>query len=147
MTKAYDCALRLLCRREHGAAELVIKLEQKGYSPSESRDALAECQGLGLQSDARFAEILCRARIRQGYGPLKISQELQSKQIEADLIHQVLEQERDNWFDYALVVWQKKYKEQTPPPYIELQKRQRFLLYRGFSMDTISRVVKEIQYL
>ena len=144
MTKAFDSALRLLTRREHGAVELHEKLKQKGYSPEDAQAAVEECQHLGYQSDRRFVENYSRSRIRQGYGPLKITQELKSKQVDADLIQQVLRLEQDNWLNYALDVWEKKCKRQVDLSFDQLQKQQRFLLYRGFSTDTISRVVREL---
>lgn len=145
MTKAFDSALRLLSRREHGAVELSNKLEQKGFDPSDIKDALDACQRLGLQSDSRFIENYSRSRIRQGYGPLKITQELKSKGIDSELIVHELEQERDNWVSYALEVWDKKCKGRTDLAFSETQKLQRFLLYRGFSMDIIALVVKELK--
>lgn len=145
MTKAFDCALRLLTRREHGAQELADKLVQKGYEAAEIKEAIKECQRLGLQSDLRFVESFCRSRIRQGLGPLKISQELQAKQIDKVLIEQAIAEEHDNWLSYALAVWQKKYKNQIELSFVELQKRQRFLLYRGFSTDIIAKVVAEVR--
>ena len=147
MTKAFVCAIRLLSRREHGAGELANKLVQKGYEQQEINEAIAECQRLGYQNDARFVESLCRARIRQGCGPLKISQELQAKQIDRELIDKAFEQEQDNWLTYALAVWHKKYKGQNELSFIELQKRQRFLLYRGFPTDVITGVVKTVTSL
>lgn len=143
MTKAYDSALRLLCRREHGAQELVNKLVQKGYEQDEARKALERCQELDLQSDARFAEIVCRVRIRQGYGPLRITQELQSKQINQELINKVLRAESENWLSYALAVWEKKYPDEATS-FADMQKRKRFLLYRGFPVEVIDRLVREI---
>ncbi|KTD03401.1 recombination regulator RecX [Fluoribacter gormanii] len=145
MTKAFDCAVRLLSRREHSALELCDKLKQKGYSAIEAKKALDECQRLDLQSDRRFVEICSRSRIRQGYGPLKISQELSSKGIDKELIHQFLQQEQDNWLTYALDVWHKKSRGQCDLSFDELQKQQRFLLYRGFGMDTIVQVKKELK--
>ncbi|WED43735.1 recombination regulator RecX [Legionella cardiaca] len=143
MTKAFDCALRLLARREHGARELRDKLAQKGYSHTEINEAIVKCQSLGLQSDVRFVESVCTVRIRQGCGPLKILQELQVKQIAREIIDAVLALEQDNWLNYAQAVWDKKYKKQNPLSYVELQKGQRFLLYRGFPTDIIAKVVKE----
>lgn len=143
MTNAFDCAVRLLARREHGARELADKLMQRGYSQQEIREVITECQRLGLQSDTRFAESLCNTRIRQGCGPLRISQELQTKHIARELIDKVLEQEQDNWETYALAVWHKKYKNEGDTSYTELQKRQRFLMYRGFPSDVITRIIKE----
>lgn len=144
MTKAFDCAMRLLTRREHSAHELADKLAQRGYGPEEISEVIAKCQRLGFQSDARFVESLCHTRIRQGCGPLKISQELQAKRIERELIDTALEREQENWVTYALAVWHKKFKHQDDIPYSELQKRQRFLLYRGFPTDVIAKVIAEI---
>lgn len=147
MTKAFECAVRLLSRREHGAIELGDKLKQKGFSAAEAKEALDNCQQLDFQNDHRFVESYSRSRIRQGYGPLKISQELSSKGIDRELIQSILQQEDENWLTYALAVWQKKNKGQDELSFNELQKQQRFLLYRGFSMDTIAMVTKELNLL
>lgn len=144
MTKALDSAVRLLSRREHSALELYDKLKQKGYSSIEAQEALDTCQRMNLQSDGRFVDVYGHSRIRQGYGPLRISQELSNKGIDKELIHQFLQQEQENWLSYALNVWQKKSKGQLSLPVDELQKQQRFLLYRGFSLDIISQVKKEL---
>ncbi|ASQ45354.1 recombination regulator RecX [Legionella clemsonensis] len=144
MADAFECAVRLLARREHGACELAGKLAQKGFGQVEIDEAITKCQRLGLQSDRRFVEALSAVRIRQGCGPLKILQELQAKHIARELIDEILSQEQDNWLDYAQAVWDKKFKKQPKLSYIELQKAQRFLLYRGFPTDIIAKVVKEI---
>lgn len=143
MTKAFDSAVRLLARREHGAIELCEKLQKKGYNSTEAKEALDRCLELGLQSDARFVESYSRSRIRQGYGPVKIKQELKSKGIDSDLIQSELDKEQDNWLSYALDVWQKKTRGQLDWSFNEIQKHQKFMLYRGFSMDTIIMVMKE----
>ncbi len=142
MTEAKNSALRLLARREHGAKELSDKLKRKGFLAQEVQDALDSCQQLNYQSDARFVEMVVRSRINQGYGPLRIKQELKQKGIDETLIEHELQQEHDNWLEYALAVWQKKYKEHAPLSVQERQKQQRFLLYRGFDMTIISQVMK-----
>lgn len=144
MTKAFVSAVRLLARREHGAHELAVKLAKYSYTTLEIDDAIAHCQDLGLQSDARFVENMCRARIRQGYGPLRIRQDLLCVQIDSELIDDALARERDNWLQFALDVWEKKYKEHTDHSFAAQQKQKQFLLYRGFYMDTIHRVFKEL---
>lgn len=144
MTKAFDCAVRLLSRREHGAIELCDKLRKKGFCSADAKEALQTCQELDLQSETRFVASYSRSRIRQGYGPLKISQELSSKGVDKELIQSILQQEEHNWLEYASEVWQKKNKGQQSMSFSELQKQQRFLLYRGFGMDTIARVTKEL---
>lgn len=145
MTKAFDSALRLLVRREHGALELCRKLEQKGFSQSEAKSALEACQRLELQSDSRYVENYSRSRIHQGYGPLRIIQELKNKGIDSDLIHETLSHEAEHWNDHALRVWKKKCKGQQEFTYDDLQKMQRFMLYRGFEMDIISQIVKQVR--
>lgn len=145
MTKAFDCAIRLLARREHGARELADKLAKKGFEEAEISEAIAKCQYLDLQSDLRFVESFCRTRIHQGSGPIKISRELQARQVERALIDGVLEQEQDNWTAYALAVWRKKYKHPEDMSFVELQKTQRFLLYRGFPAEIIASLMAEVR--
>lgn len=143
MSKALDYALRLLTRREHGRQELLNKLLSKGHSLEESTEALDECLRLALQSDARYAHMLCRARIEQGYGPVRIRQELQTRGIAAELIEAALIEEAD-WDGQVFKVWQKKFKTSELPAFPELQKQQRFLQYRGFPQDLISSLFKMI---
>lgn len=142
MTKAFDCAMRLLCRREHSAFELVTKLTQKGFSRADVNEVIAECQRLGLQCDTRFVESYCSSRIRQGYGPLRIREELLAKRVDRELIDNVLLEEQDNWVCHARALWLKKYGKQDDIPFNELQKQQRFMLYRGFPTDIITKIVK-----
>ncbi|WP_133126890.1 recombination regulator RecX [Legionella nagasakiensis] len=143
MNKALSSALRLLTRREHSVYELACKLTQKGYASSEIEAAIAECQRLGLQSDERFVETICRTRIRQGYGPLRIQQELRSLRIEETLINTVLQQKQDHWLAHAIAVKKKKYKNQGELTFKQMQKQKQFLLYRGFSADIIAMVFNE----
>lgn len=142
MSKALVCAVRLLARREHSLAELTEKLTQKGHADVDIQDALERCQRQGLQCDVRFAESLTRTRIRQGYGPARIRQELRAKQVLRETIDAVLDEERDNWISYARGVWEKKYKSVDKVSFAEQQKQKQFLLVRGFMMDTIAKVVQ-----
>ncbi len=144
MNNAFAHAVRLLSTREHGAHELVSKLTTKGYEAEAIEGAILECQRLGLQSDSRFVEHVCRVRIRQGYGPVRIRRELQSLHIESELIEDILGQEKENWLSHAIGVWKKKYKKQEDYSYDEIQKQKQFLLYRGFSTDTITMIFKEM---
>ena len=147
MSEAYEGAIRLLTRREHGAHELALKLAIKGHAEEAIEAALVLCQQRGLQSDARFAEQLCRLRVRQGYGPVRIQNELQALRVARSLIDAALQEEADHWVSHALLVWQKKVKTQGALSYIALQKQKQFLLYRGFSHETIEAVVNALPYL
>lgn len=145
MTKAFDCSLRLLARREHGRHELTEKLIRKGHSVQESEEAVAQCLRLRYQSDERFVESFCNLRIRQGYGPLRIMQELQHKQINRELINTILAQYQDSWQDYALGVWRKKFNTTARLSIADSQKQQRFLLYRGFPAEIIAKLFKQLK--
>ena len=136
--------MRLLARREHGATELRTKLEKKGFSKQEAKDALETCQNLDVQNENRYIDNYSRSRIRQGYGPLKIAQELKIKGVDGDLVFHHLKQEQDNWLDHAMQVWLKKSKGRTDLSFEEMQKMQSFLLYRGFPLDIIVNVVREL---
>jgi regulatory protein len=146
MSKAFSAAVRLLARREHGAHELASKLLKKGHMESDIQLAIGDCQRLGLQSDDRFAEGFCRVRIRQGYGPLRIHQELKQLQIDSDLIEEVLRLEQDNWLSHAMAVWNKKFNEQQDVSFELIQKQKKFLLYRGFPSDLITMMFKDKSY-
>lgn len=143
MNDAWSSAVYLLSRREHGEQELLDKLIAKGYASVEAEAALAKCKNLQLQSDARFAETLCRARIRQGYGPLRIRQELVSKGVDRQWIEAALEAVETDWLTHGMAVWRKKnnMNKQTPD-FAALQKMQRFLLYKGFPAGLVAEIAR-----
>lgn len=108
MPEAMESAVRLLARREHSARELWDKLKQRGYNSDEADTALQNCQRLGLQSDLRFAQSLIRHRAHQGYGPLRIRQELKFKGINAETASLALDETEINWKEEALKLVEKK---------------------------------------
>ena len=141
MSDALHCAVRLLARREHSLAELADKLTQRGYADEAIQAVLATCQQQGLQSDARYAESVCRTRIAQGYGPMRIRQELQAKHVSRELIESALGGLETDWLEHAKRVWEKKYAVLDDVSFIDKQKQRQFLLYRGFMMETIVQVL------
>ncbi|WP_133129535.1 recombination regulator RecX [Legionella yabuuchiae] len=147
MERAYACAVRLLARREHGAHELAQKLVQKGFASVEVNAALAECQRLGFQSDERFAESFSRNRIRQGYGPLRIEQELKQLRIDGEMIRQVLSQDEASWLFQAKMAREKRFQDLEDFSLEVIQKQKRFLLYRGFPSDVINQLFKQLESL
>ena len=143
MNDTEKLALLLLTRREHAAHELTQKLQKKGHGYALSLAAVRTCQELGYQSDVRFAENLYRTRVRQGYGPQRIQQELHAAKLDVDLIQEVLAVEQYDWVERAREVWRKKYSNTHAELQVEIQKQKQFLLYRGFSMDTIITMLRE----
>ncbi len=143
MTKVFTAAVALLARREYGFDELAHKLAQKGYTSVDILTALAECQRLGLQSDRRFVEMLLHARIRQGYGPERVRNELRQKQVDRALLEDVLAADPVDWTAHALQVLHKKYKSLGHETFAAQQKQKQFLLYRGFANHTIAQAFEQ----
>ncbi|KTC68164.1 recombination regulator RecX [Legionella birminghamensis] len=143
MSKAFDCALRLLARREHGANELAEKLAHKGFARQDIENAVDKCQQLNYQSDERFIAAFCRQRIGQGYGPQRIIQELQLKRLDKDLIMEILNGQEVSWDTLAREVMQKKFRQIEGQDFKALQKQQRFLQSRGFSFEIINKLFKD----
>ncbi|MFY7697689.1 MAG: recombination regulator RecX [Legionella sp.] len=142
--KVLISAIRLLSRREYGAAELAAKLSNRGFTEEEAQAAVAECRNLGLQSDSRFVDSITHIRIRAGYGPNRVRQELLTLRIESELIETRLQQEDNHWLEYARVVWKKKFGNCVQTDFVSQQKQKQFLLYRGFNKDTIAQLFKQL---
>lgn len=141
---AYDCAIGLLARREHATQELLAKLRSRGYSLEASQDALRKCQEQHYQDEKRFVEAFCQQRIRQGYGPLHIQQELHAKKVEREFAQKILQEQDVCWLEQARKVVLKKFQHPAKPRTPEWQKQMRFLLYRGFSKEVAAQVLTHL---
>ncbi len=77
-------------------------------------------------------------RKRKGQGPIRIAKDLTFRGISSNLIKNTLAQ-HDDWSQRALEVCLKKYGQPASDP-ANKAKQMRFLQYRGFDFDQISRV-------
>lgn len=129
-------ALRYLARREHSRAELARKLAPRAESAQALElllDALAANKQL---SDERYAELRAHQLARK-YGVARIRQDLKAKGIDEDLVERV---SAEGEAARAAAIVARKYR--TPATTREERaRRMRFLQSRGFSHDTIRRVV------
>ena len=131
-------AMDLLSRREHSRRELIDKLKIRGFEGEEVEAYLDRLADRGLQSDQRFLESYIRMRSQNGYGPLRIRQELRKKGIEDSTISLNFESMELDWYEIAVMAWRKKYN-QSPGSDMKLRAKQtRFLQYRGFDFDMIN---------
>jgi regulatory protein len=133
-----EVCFRLLTRREHSHQELVNKLTIKGFDRLESQAIVGVLADEGWQSDQRFAESYTRYRIRKGFGPIKISFELQQRGIENFDLDATLLDLADDWNEVIESVYLKKYSDDKLLVNKEWLKRNRFLQQRGFSSEMIS---------
>jgi regulatory protein len=131
----------LLARREHGRVELTRKLRQRGATPELIEPELDRLTEEGLLSEARYLESFVSYRARSGYGPVRIREELSQRGLARADIEQALRECSIDWREQMAEVWRRKFGEQ-PADARERAKQGRFLAYRGYSMDMISRLLR-----
>lgn len=137
-------ALRALARREYSRAELKPRLSDSPDAATEAEiNALLDAlERQGWLSDERAAQQLCR--IRGGrYGSSRIVHEMRQKGLSEELIGAALPALREDEVQAARRVWQKKFG--IPPSDMREKARQmRFLQSRGFPLQVIIALLKEV---
>ena len=134
-------AMDLLARREHGRVELTRKLRQRGACPDMIDAALDRLTEEGLLSESRYLESYINYRAGSGYGPLRIREELSQRGLARGDIEEALRECDFNWQERLEETWRRKFAGHLPIDAKERAKQGRFLSYRGFSMDMISRLL------
>ena len=133
-------AMDLLARREHGRVELTRKLRQRGALPEMIDTALDRLTEEGLLSESRYLESFVPYRARSGYGPLRIREELSQRGLQRSDIELALRESGINWQEQLEDTWRRKFSGHLPIDARERAKQGRFLSYRGYSMEMISRL-------
>ncbi|MGV8889539.1 MAG: recombination regulator RecX [Pseudomonas sp.] len=133
-------AMDLLARREHGRVELTRKLRQRGALPEMIDTALDRLTEEGLLSESRYLESFVSYRARSGYGPLRIREELSQRGLQRTDIELNLRESGINWQEQLEDTWRRKFSGHLPIDVRERAKQGRFLSYRGYSMEMISRL-------
>lgn len=133
-------AMDLLARREHGRVELTRKLRQRGALPDMIDTALDRLTEEGLLSESRYLESFVSYRARSGYGPLRIREELSQRGLQRTDIELALRESGINWQEQLEDTWRRKFSGHLPIDVRERAKQGRFLSYRGYSMEMISRL-------
>ncbi len=138
--KIHQIALEHLARREHTRFTLREKLMQKGFLHQSVEAVLDSLIEQGFLNEERFCEAFIQKRIRQGYGPIKITAECHQYGINNDIIFSQLPQEEDFWLDAIQKILLKKFR---PSQLRKEQLRQiRYFQYRGFKLDQIKASLK-----
>lgn len=147
LKKAYD----LLARRAHSTKELRNKLYKRKYPGRDIDTVISECTRLGFLNDASFARDYAAELAAQGKGPFRIQMKLRAKGLPENCIDQALTQVNNNEQENAEQALKGKIRSLVNEPDINKRRRKacRFLAYRGFSADTISRLMEntpELQF-
>lgn len=138
--EARIAAMDLLARREHSQRELSEKLLRR-FEPEVVQSVIAALMSEGLQSDVRFGEAYWRQRSGRGYGPIRIRQELRQRGLSDQLIAQSESECEIDWYELLVRTAQRKFGDQPAVELKEKARRQRFLMYRGFSPEMIRDVL------
>ncbi|MHC8321995.1 recombination regulator RecX [Pseudomonas sp. GB2N2] len=133
-------AMDLLARREHGRVELMRKLRQRGALPEMIDTALDRLTEEGLLSESRYLESFVSYRARSGYGPLRIREELSQRGLQRNDIELAIRESGISWQEQLEDTWRRKFAGHLPIDLRERAKQGRFLSYRGYSMEMISRL-------
>ena len=132
-------ALDILARREVSRQQLYRKLAPYAEGPDELEAVLAEFAERNWQSDERYTEAYIHSKSRK-HDTQRLKQALAAQGIDDSLIHEHLP-DAPTEQAHANQVLRKKYKS-PPADYAEKQKQLRFLVYRGFDLDTARHAVK-----
>ena len=136
----YNKALDLLSRREHSRKELYIKLTKRFDCKDEINLTLDQLEENNLLCDSRFTEEYVHSRRRKGFGPLKISMELEKKGVKDSLISSEIDKFND-WEKLAELSFKKRFPDGASKNFKELQKQKNFLTNKGFSFYQIESVL------
>jgi regulatory protein len=131
----------LLARREHGRVELTRKLRQRGATPEIIEPALDRLVEEGLLSESRYLESYVASKARSGYGPLRIREDLSQRGLPKADIETALRECGVDWQEKLHETWQRKFAGRLPADARERAQQGRFLSYRGYPLDLISRLL------
>ena len=133
-------ALRLLARREYTRQELSHKISPFAESSEQLEALLDDLTSRYLLSDQRYAEARRNSRAPR-LGDARLAYELRSKGVAAELVSATLAAGEDE-LTRARRVWQRRFGSLADVGDAAEQARQmRFLAGRGFSGETIRRLL------
>lgn len=141
LAEIYNKALDLLSRREHSRKELYLKLVKRFESKEDINSALDKLEENNLLSDSRFAEEYVQARRRKGFGPIKITVELEKRGVEELLISNQINR-FDDWDSLAELSFKKRFPDGASKDFKQLQKQKNFLTNKGFTFHQIESVLE-----
>jgi regulatory protein len=134
-------ALRLLARREYARAELMRKLSPHAESAEELETLLDDLTARRLLSDERYVEMRMNAREAR-FGNARLAYEFRTQGVSEELVASALAASEDELLR-ARLVWQRKFGNSLGEMSAAERARQmRFLMSRGFSRETIRRLLR-----
>jgi len=143
--QVFKTALRILTGRDHFKAELIHKLKQRGFAADDINRAVAVCERLYYIDDERSARVYVEQLVRRGYGLKRIDFEMNKKGLKGERIQNIISEsvsDVDELEGARRIL--KKYTRRFEREKDLIKRRNkiyRFLYNRGFSMDTIRKLL------
>ena len=136
-------ALDALSRRDHSRKELERKLlrgEDEPDAPEKVREILDKLEEAGYLSDERFAKT--RVSLRQkNLGDRRLRYELKRDGVKGEALANAMESISEPEPVRCLRVWRRRWSE-LPEDRKERDRQVRYLMYRGFSLSSINKVLR-----
>jgi regulatory protein len=136
-------AIGLLARRDHSRAELAAKLRRRlaeSDDPAEIERVLDALERDKLLSDERYAGALTRTRAAR-FGDARLRFDLRASGVKPDTAERAIGALKGSELERARLVWARRFGD-LPRTAHERGRQSRFLQARGFSSETIRRVLK-----
>ena len=133
----------MLARREYSRFELGRKLAPFAENPEDIPELLDDFGRRGGLSEGRVVEQVL-ASPRRRFGAQRIAHELREKSISDAAIAGAQLQLQESELETARAVWQKKFGV-MPANARDKARQMRFLQGRGFSLDIIRRLLRDIE--
>ena len=135
-----ESAIDSLSRREHSILEIRRKLTQKDFEEDEIEACIEKLIANNLLSEERFTESYINMRMRRGFGPQRIAQELRERGINDESFDDVLDRNNSQWREVMHQQYAKKYGNKPAQEYAEKVKRAKYLQTRGFPLDWVFKI-------
>lgn len=128
----YAKAIDYLSRREHSETELAQKLARVFYDQEAIGSVLHQLIAQGYLSDARYAEMIIRAKSNQGYGPKYIKNYLFQKGVPSSTVVGAIHESDVDWLALKEQVREKRFGTLLNLSYNDRVKQMQYLQRKGF---------------
>ena len=146
--KAKATSFRLLKLRPRSTQEIRDRLLQKNYPAQVVEQVVSELAAMGVLDDDAFAKAWVRWRLSgRPVGLRKLAQELRLKGIDKDTAGRYLAEAREEYDELVVVrvLAGDRVRFYKGLPLLKRRKRLfDYLLRRGFSVETINKVIREL---
>lgn len=138
-------ALRLLNLRGRSSKELSFRLQLKGFSQEEIQRTIGYLIDRGFIDDRALAKELAEYGISvKHYGVRGVREFLRKRGIKEEIINEVLTERTDELSSAMEVAQKALYKNRNKTSDVKKQRIYGYLYRRGYSYDTIKRVLKKL---